>query len=205
MRWSEPRPFSPGFYALYALAGIIGLIELVVFWHALNPRVPDIYRAYYIARTTTCLPQPVAGTYELGTVVELTTNTPPSRELRPCGWHGPAGDGLHAVGTSAQLYLAPTGLADAPLAFGFTATAVDLPDTGTQRIVVYANDIPIGTLRLEHNETGHSSFPIPADAVEGREAIRITFNFPDAVRPGPRSTDGQRRSIKLERFALVGE
>jgi hypothetical protein len=203
LRWSEPRPFSPGFYALYALVGIIGLVELVIFWHALNPRVPDTYRAYYIDRSATCLPQPVAGTYEIGTVIELTTNTPPSRELRPCGWQGPAGDGLHAVGTSAQLYLAPAGLAGAELALNFTATAVDLPETGEQRIVVHANDVPVGALRLERAQTGHYSFRIPAEAVTGRDSLRIVFDFPDAVRPAPRSTDGQRRSIKLERFALV--
>ena len=88
----------------YVLAGLIALFEFAVFWLMLNPDVPPDYRAYYIEKTTTCLNQPVAGTYSLGTTIDFT---PDGREaaklLRVCGWEGPTGDGNHAVGTSARL------------------------------------------------------------------------------------------------------
>jgi hypothetical protein len=202
LRWSEPKPFSPGFWALYALIGAICVVELAILWGAINPDVPPEYRAYYIDGTSTCLPQPVTGEYVLGTEFDLTANTPPTRELRPCGWQGPVGDGLHAVGTSAQLYLAPDDLTPGTYAFAFTARAVNLSNTPSQRVIVSVNETPIGALRLNRDQTGQYSFRIPEPALENATGIRIVFDFPDAVQPGGRSADGQRRSIKLERFVL---
>ena len=92
--------------ALYALAAAIALVEVAILWQALHPNVPDDFRAYYIDRTITCLPQPVTGDYVLGTEIDFRSGGPNTRELRPCGWDGPAGDGMHAIGTESRLRFA---------------------------------------------------------------------------------------------------
>src|SRR5690606_20431741 len=91
----------------YALTALLLAAYALVLWWALHPTVPDSYRAYYIDQTTTCMDQPVAGTYTLGTVVSfLPDGASAARPMKPCGWEGPAGDGTPAVGTSSRLRFA---------------------------------------------------------------------------------------------------
>ncbi|PXA98852.1 hypothetical protein DMC47_06575, partial [Nostoc sp. 3335mG] len=97
---------SPLALGLYALAALLALFELAVLWQALHPDVSDEYRAYYIDQTTTCLPQPVTGEYTLGTVLNFRSGGDNTRELRPCGWDGPAGDGMHSIGETSRLRFA---------------------------------------------------------------------------------------------------
>ena len=87
MRLSDRSPLALG---AYALAALLALTELAVLWQALHPAVSADYRAYYIDRTTTCLPQPVTGDYVLGKELNFRAEGDETRELRPCGWTGPA-------------------------------------------------------------------------------------------------------------------
>lgn len=189
---------------LYLIAGAVALFELAVFWLMLHPDVPPDYRAYYIDKTTTCLNQPVAGTYTLGTVVDFTDKgRAVARPLRVCGWEGPAGDGNHAVGTTARLRFVYPEPATA-LMLNLKLTAVNTDRQPTQRVVVRANGEEIGTLTVTGDPPQDFSLPIPAvltSAATGH--LELEFAFPDAVRVGKTDPDNRRRSIKLVSAALI--
>ena len=98
----------------YALIAVLALFEVTVLWWALHPQVSEDYRAYYIDHTTTCLNQPVSGTYQLGTPIDFTSaGREAAKPLKVCGWEGPVGDGTHAIGESSRLRFAFTAPATA--------------------------------------------------------------------------------------------
>ncbi|MDC9823378.1 hypothetical protein PRN20_06510 [Devosia sp. ZB163] len=188
----------------YALVVLVAGFELVVFWLMLHPDVPPDYRAYYIDKTTTCLNQPVAGTYALGTTIDFT---PDGREaakpLRVCGWEGPAGDGNHAVGTSARLRFVYTEPATA-LRLELRLVAVKKDDQPTQRVTVSVNGQPLGTLTVTGDPPQDFALDLPADLVsEANGHIEVEFDLPDAVQMRPTDPDNRRRSIKLVSAALI--
>src|SRR5215475_10116069 len=99
---------------LYAAAAAVALFELGVAWLSLHPNVNADYRAYYLDQTTTCLNEPATGDYVFGTEVMFRSGYEKLvQPVRVCGWEGPVGDGLHAVGESSRLRFAlPSRLAD---------------------------------------------------------------------------------------------
>jgi hypothetical protein len=194
---------SPLRLTLYGLAGIVALFELVVFWLMLQPNVSADYRAYYIDKTTTCMNQPVAGTYTLGTVVDFTDKgREAAKPLRVCGWEGPVGDGNHAVGTSARLrfvYEQPA----AALTLDLTLVAVKRDNQPTQRVVVSVNGTEIGTVTVTADPPQAFSLPVPPDLVAAANGrIELELDLPDAIKVGNTDPDNRRRSIKLVSAAL---
>ena len=195
LRWSD-RPWA---IPLYALAGVLALGELAVVWLMLHPNVPPDYRAYYIDRTTTCLPQPVTAAYTLGTSVDFRSGGPDTRELRPCGWEGPAGDGMHALGESAQLaFTVPA----QNLTLTLELTGVTLPGPRQQRVMVSANGTSLGRAMVTPGKTGRFTFPLPASAITNGRAD-ITLDLPDAVTTSPGQSNVRKRSIKLVMASLT--
>jgi len=188
----------------YILVAVIALFELTMLWPIFHPDVPDDYRAYYIDKTTTCLNQPVAGTYTLGTTIDFT---PDGREaakpIRVCGWEGPAGDGTHAVGTSARLrfvYAEPA----VPAVLKLRLVAIRWQGQPTQRVEVEFNGTPVETLTVASDAPQDFTIAIPPDlaaAANGR--VELELRFPDAVKVGAVDPDTRRRSIKLQAAALV--
>ena len=170
----------------------------------LHPNVSPDYRAYYIDKTTTCLNQPVAGTYALGTIVDFTDKgRKVAKPLRVCGWEGPVGDGNHALGTSARLRFVYPEPATA-LTLQLKLTAVKNDRQPTQRVVVRANGKDIGTLTVAADPPQDFPLPIPADLVTAAAGhIELEFAFPDAIRVGNTDPDNRRRSIKLLSAALI--
>jgi hypothetical protein len=189
--------------SLYLLAGTVALFELVVFWLMLHPTAPPDFRAYYIDKTTTCLNQPVAGTYALGTRVDFTDKgREVAKPLRVCGWQGPVGDGNHAVGTSARLRFVYTEPA-VPQRLELTLVAIERDEQPTQRVVVRFNGEEIETVIVSADEPQEFTLAIPAElglAANGR--VELELAFPDAVRSDT-SPDTQARSIKLLAAALL--
>ncbi|NGP19345.1 hypothetical protein [Devosia aurantiaca] len=139
------RP-SPAAIATYALAGLLAITELVVLWNAIHPNVSDDFRAYYIDHTTTCLPQKVTGDYTIGTEVDFRSGGADTRELRPCGWEGPAGDGMHAIGQASRLRFAISEPQD--LTLMLELTGVTLPGPPAQRVQVSANGTAFGEIEV---------------------------------------------------------
>lgn len=188
----------------YILVAVIALFELTMLWPIFHPDVPDDYRAYYIDKSTTCLNQPVAGTYTLGTTIDFT---PDGREaakpIRVCGWEGPAGDGTHAVGTSARLrfvYAEPA----VPAVLKLRLVAIRWQGQPTQRVEVEFNGTPVETLTVASDAPQDFTIAIPPDlaaAANGR--VELELRFPDAVKVGAVDPDTRRRSIKLQAAALL--
>lgn len=192
MRWSDrtlPGPFA------YGLAALLAIGELLVLWLALHPRVPEDYRAYYIDHTTTCLPQPVSGDYELGTEIDFRSGGPDTRQLRPCGWEGPAGDGMHALGEQSRLRFA-VGTAR-PLTLMLELTGVTLPGPAAQRVDISVNGTTLGEIEVPAGETRRFTLPVPEAALAGRTTADIALNFPDAILARPGDSNTRKRSVKL--------
>ncbi|SEQ14704.1 hypothetical protein SAMN05428969_2186 [Devosia sp. YR412] len=198
MRLSERSPLTLG---AYALAAILALFELAVLWQGLHPHVSDNYRAYYLDRSTTCLPQPVIGAYTVGTELDFKSGGDDTRELRPCGWDGPAGDGMHSIGETSLLRF-ELGQPQA-LTLMLELTGSTLPGPPTQTVVISANDTPIGTVEVTPDQTERFTFAIPADAIGADGTLVVKLDYPDAISPGPRTANTYWRSVKLTAGSLT--
>lgn len=197
MRLSERHPLALG---AYTLAAILALFELVVLWQALHPNVSDDYRAYYIDHTTTCLPQPVTGAYTLGTELDFRSGGDQTHELLPCGWSGPAGDGLHSVGQTSRLRFA-TGQPQ-PLTLMLELTGVAMPEPSQQTVIVSVNETPIGTLAVTPDQTERFALTVPANAI-GRDGMAdIKLDYPEAINPNGRTANTLWRAVKLTAASL---
>ncbi len=192
MRWSDRSPLALG---AYALAALLALFEIVVLWQALHPDVSDDYRAYYIERTTTCLPQPVTGNYVLGTELDFRSEGDETRELRPCGWTGPAGDGTHSVGETSRLRFAVD--APGPLTLMLELTGVTLPGPAQQRVLISANGQEIGEIAVTPDKTERFAISLPASARDDDGFVDIKLDYPDAISPGKRASNTYWRSVNL--------
>lgn len=197
LRLSDRHPAALG---AYALAALLALLELGLLWQTLNPRVSDDYRAYYIDRTTTCLPQPVTGAYTLGTPLDFRTGGAATRELRPCGWDGPAGDGTPSIGESSRLRFAVDRPQDLVLTLELNASTLEGPPQ--QRVEISAGNAPIGEALVIPDQADRFIFEIPASAViDG--FVDILFDYPDAIAPRPGIANNYWRSIKLISLSLA--
>jgi hypothetical protein len=183
--------------AAYCAVAVILAVELVVFWRALNPSATGDYRAYYIDKTTTCLPQPVTGAYQLGRWVSFRSDGARfTSELRPCGWEGPVGDGTHSVGETSRLGFAVGPIAD-PLELALEMVAVDLPGPRRQRVRVSANGVFVDEAGMTPGEPRLATFQIPAEVLDETDVLDIALDFPDAIPPGPGVSNTRKRAIKL--------
>lgn len=197
MRLSDRSPLALG---AYALAAILALFELAILWQALHPNVSADYRAYYIDRTTTCLPQPVTGEYVLGTELNFRSEGDETRELRPCGWTGPVGDGTHAIGETSRLRFAVD--ASGPLTLMLELTGVTLPGPAQQRVLVSANGQDVGEIAVTPDKTERFAISIPASALDDDGFVDIRLDYPDAISPGKRVSNTYWRSVKLTALSL---
>ena len=200
--WSDPRPGSPRFIATYGLVAVLALAELAVAWQAIHPHVPEEYRAYYIDQTTTCMRQPMTGAYVMGTTVNFRSGGDNTKELRPCGWEGPAGDGVHLLGETARLRFA-VGDATGPLRLSLELTATDIEGAPDQRVVVSANGAPIGTVTVAKGQTRSFTVDIPAGLTAATGLLDVVLDVPDAVRSRPGDSNTRKRSIKLSEASVA--
>jgi hypothetical protein len=183
----------------YVLAALLAGFELTVLWQAFHPNVSDDYRAYYIDRTTTCLPQIVTGAYELGTVLDFRSGGDETRELRPCGWTGPYATGLHSVGQSSRLRFHVGAPQD--LLLTLELTGVTLPGPPQQRVVVSAGDLALGEWLVTPDRTESFGLAIPAAAIDAEGYLDLLLDYPDAISPG-RVANTYWRSVKLTSGSL---
>lgn len=195
LRWFD-RPWA---LPIYGLAAALALGELTVVWLMVHPNVPPDYRAYYLDKTTTCLAQPVTGAYIMGTSVDFRSGGPDTRELRPCGWEGPVGDGMHALGESARLAFA---VPVEDLTLTLELTGVTLPGPPRQTVLVSANGTQLGKAMVIPGKTGRFTFPLPANVITNGRAD-ITLDLPDAVTTSPGQSNVRKRSIKLVMASLT--
>lgn len=182
---------------LYSAVLVIGACELAVLWQTLHPNVSAVYRDYYLERSTTCLDHAVPGTYTFGTSVSFRSGgEAQSKPVRVCGWEGPAGDGLHAVGESSRLHFALPQLTGG-LRLTLELVAVDLAGSAGQRVEPVANGASLGIVQVATGTPQSFGLTIPADAVANRDALDLELRYPDAILVSPQDSDLRKRSIKL--------
>lgn len=181
----------------YVLAALIFAFEIGVAWLMIHPDVPADYRAYYIDRSTTCLNQPVAGTYRFETLVLFSPGTADiGKPLRVCGWEGPAGDGLHAVGTSSRLRLVGDAPADVTRLRAQLTAVARKGEVQPQTVIVMID----GTESARWDVTSLDPATFTADLPPGSlddGRLEIEFRYPGAVKMGPTDPDTRWRSIRL--------
>lgn len=199
------RPASRGIPAslLYGAAALIFGFEAAVVWLMLHPNVPDDFRAYYITHTTTCLNQPVTGDYEWGILIAVDSRAAGAlKTIRVCGWEGPVGDGLHAVGTSARLRLVGTPDADETVLVAELAAVRKDGEVRPQRVNVLLDGDILANWQVTRDTPQRFTLALPAQAVaDGR--VELELAFPDAVQMGPTDPDTRWRSVKLSAIGIV--
>lgn len=195
-----PRVLALGAYLLSAL--LIGWY-LVTMWLMVHPQVSADYRAYYIDHTTTCMNQPAPGDYAFGTIVSfLPDGRDLQKPIKVCGWEGPAGDGMHAVGTSARLRFNP---AERPARMALVLTMIAIKKDGvpTQTVSVTINGEKLADLDVAGGAPSTFKLPIPAAIAAQPGPYELLLDFPTAVQMGPTDPMTRWRSIKLQAAGLV--
>ena len=189
----------------YALTALLLAAYALVMWWTIHPTVPENYRAYYIDQSTTCMNQPVPGTYGLGTVVSfLPDGADAAKPLKPCGWEGPTGDGTHAVGTSSRLRFSWSEPTTGPLTLSLDMIAVSKAGTVMpQSVDVVVNDQKVATLDVT-GTAQHFDVKLPADLVTAAQGtVDVILEFRTAVQMGPTDPPTRWRSIKLLAAGLL--
>lgn len=188
--------------ALYAATIGLAAFEVIVLWFALHPSVPANYRAYYIDRTTTCLDQPVPGTYSGGLVSFLYDGRQAARPLKVCGWEGPAGDGTHAVGSSSRLSFTPAKqIEDAVLVLKMRAIGRDgMPD---QVVTVSFDGKSLADLEVTSESELVYEIPLGRNVGPDDGPLEVELGFPKALRMGQTDPSTRWRSIKLTAAGLL--
>ncbi len=187
---------SPKAVGLYGLTALLALVELGVLWQAIHPNVSDDYRAYYITRTTTCLPQPVTAAYTLGTNVDFTNagDIGAARELLPCGWERPNDDGRQSLGETSRMRFAVGPAQD--LQLELVLKGINLNDAGDRDVRLFAGEQPIGQAMVGAEATDSFTFTIPASAIEDGY-VDLRLDFPNAIETSPGIHNTYWRSVKL--------
>jgi len=200
---ARPLP-APLKLVAYVLTALLLAGYALVLWWALHPNVPDTYRAYYIDQTTTCMNQPVPGTYTLGTIVSYRPDGfDAAKPTKPCGWEGPAGDGTHAVGTSSRLRFVWTEPTSGPLTLSLDMIAVKKAGQPMpQGVEVVVNGELVTTLHVDADVPHHFDVKLPAPLV-ARGRADVVLQFPTAVQMGPTDPPTRWRSIKLLAAGLL--
>jgi hypothetical protein len=190
----------------YGLAALVALFELYVVFLMLHPQVSADYRAYYLDRTTTCLPEPVSGSYVLGTTISFRSEGRKlAAPLKACGWLTPYGEGTPTKGETARLRFSLPPRTRA-LTLSLTLRPVVKDNVTSQRVVVSANGVLIDTLHLPDGPSRTLSVDIPPDVVEqGNGALDVKLDFPDAIsfEAGGRGSNTQKRAILLSAVQLA--
>ena len=189
---------------LYALAGAVAAFELATLWLSLHPNVNADYRAFYLDQTTTCMNQPVIGTYNLGKVISfLPGHYDEAIEVKVCGWEGPVGDGNHSVGELSRLRFTFPETAES-LVLKVTLTAIPTAADLTQHVVFSGNGVVFGHVAIPARQTQSFELPVPAAALgQDGHQLDLTLAYPDAIRPEANDSNTRKRAIKILSAQLV--
>lgn len=172
-----------------AFAGIValGLAELALGAFAATTDVGPEYRAYYIDRTTGCLPREVPGTYALGTTVEPQSGKPRRAfdDILVCGFENSIPEGTWLRGIEGRLRFTLDDGAPGDLVLRLDASARVTPSF-RQQLTVFANGQPVGIVTFDDKDPHQVEFLIPASAraaASGRLDIALRMQRLPHVEP----------------------
>jgi hypothetical protein len=186
----RPRGVS---LAAYALAGALALGELGVLAVALSPDVSADYRAYYVDQSTTCLPRAASGAAIFAATVRLLPGEPVLDALVGCGWQGPAGNGLHSVGTRSQLHLRVPPGQSLQVELEMVASNETAP---RQRVRASADGIAMGEGAVAGPEPVRLALAVPRAASRDGYVV-VQLDLPDAFLPYAIAPEIDRRAVRL--------
>lgn len=186
----RPRGVS---LAAYGLAGALALAELGVLAVALSPDVSADYRAYYVDRSTTCLPRAASGAAIFGATARLLPGEPVLDALVGCGWQGPAGNGLHSVGTRSQLHLRVPPGQSLQVELEMVASNETAP---RQRVRASADGIAMGEGAVGGPEPVRLVLTVPRAASRDGYVV-VQLDLPDAFQPYAIAPEIDRRAVRL--------
>ena len=187
---------TPKGLGLYGIAALLAVVELGVFWQTLHPQVSDDYRAYYITRASTCLPQPVTAAYKVGELVDFTNagDINAARELLPCGWESPNDDGRQSLGETSRMRF--TIGAPQALELELVLKGINLNDAGPRQVQLYAGELFVGEIFVDPEGTDTYTLSIPAEAITDG-LLELRLEFPNAIETSPGIANIYWRSVKL--------
>jgi hypothetical protein len=188
-------------------AGVIalGLAELGLGAFAATSDVGPEYRAYYIDRTTGCLPREVPGTYTLGTTLPLFSTAPHQDfdNILVCGFENSRSDGTWMRGAEGRLRFA---LGDGPrqdLELRLEVLVPITPRWPSQRLTVLANGQQVGVVtfgdKSAHTVTVSIPKSVPLTSAGLLEVDLGMVRLPEAA---PEKKDSRRHSLMVRSLWL---
>jgi hypothetical protein len=165
----------------------LGLAQLGLMAFAAVPDVGPQYRAYYIDRTTGCLPREVPGTYELDSTLLPVSKAPPQPfdDILVCGFEASEPGGTWMRGREAWFRFAIEG-PRTDLQLKLRAIPLVDPRNPHQRLTVAANGQDIGEVLFDGPELRDLAFAIPASiplTTRGTLEIQLSMEFPTPLTP----------------------
>jgi hypothetical protein len=185
---------------------LVGLTELGLLAFAASADVPADYRAYYIDRTTGCLPQPVSGEYRLGATLSLSGSQPqaPLEAVMVCGFGDPEPDGAWLRGPEARLHFGRTPEMSSDLSLEIDGRGATNKAWPRQHATVTVNGEPVGELDYPDGDWRVQSVVIPRHLVTQSATLDIVITMTDTRAPGSVTSkrDARRFSVFVRSLRL---
>ncbi len=193
----------------FALIVLMALGEAGLLAFAALADVSPQYRAYYIDRTTGCLPRQVSGEYVLGTRLLLAEDQPQRAfdNIAICGFAHSEPGGAWLRGPEARLRVALGPAPPADLVFEMEARGAIDRTWKRQQATVSVNGTVVGVFDYPDGEFRTLSVKVPGLLLEGGGMIDIDLTMTD-TRPAdtPKAKSDSRRFslfVKSVRLAPV--
>lgn len=191
---------------LLAITVLVGFEAYVVFLTQV-PNVDRAYRNYYIRHSTLCFEREVTGAYVSGVPMEFRHGAENSADQNAvCGFSDPNSAGSDILGQFARLTFASDGPSGGSLAFFLTASAE--PDAGAeeQRVEVYFEDFPLGTMTFVQGEPQTEWLRLdPLASITSGPTLDFELRVPDAAVPERLGTGQEPRPVSIiVRSVMIG-
>lgn len=188
-------------------AGIValGLAELGLGAFAATSDVGPEYRAYYIDRTTGCLPRDVPGTYPLGTSLELVSSRPRTGfdHILVCGFEKPVESGTWMRGAEGRLRFDLGDSQRTDLMLKLNASALVNSRFPSQRLSILANGQLIGAVTFDDKQQRGIQFLIPKSVpLTASGSLEIELRMQRLPYAEPRAKDSRLHSLLLRSLWL---
>lgn len=183
----------------FALVLVLALGEGALLAFAATPDVSPDYRAYYIDRTTGCLPRQVSGEYVLDTKVLLAEDQPQRafNNIAICGFAHSEPGGAWLRGPEARLRMLQEEANPGDLVFDVEARGAIDGTWRRQQANVFVNGTQVGTFDYSDGEFNTQSVKIPARLLRKAGSIDIYLTMTDT-----RPADAPRAKRDSRRFSL---
>jgi hypothetical protein len=201
-RLTVPRPLA------YLLVAALALFELGVAVLILHPNVSELYRAYYITRSTSCWPRDTTtGIYQPTKLISFAygLHGGSADDIKLCGWNRPEGLGTWTLGRDTRLRLAVPHPGQ-PFGLIVNAEAFVSSDNPVQRMIVSIGDRALQTIVYATPDAQTSRIDIPADLAKGR-TVDLKLALPDALAPFSVgiNTDGRLLALRVISIQVVSK